>query len=131
MQQWQKENDTPAAHKAARAAGFVSIYHASATIRRKSRPASGTMELNAFRVGQLAFVTSPCEMFSVQGESIKAHSPFPMTFVCGCANEYKGYLPSRSAFEYHCYESCTTFFARGTGEAAAERLVDMLREIAK
>lgn len=129
VQQWQRTNDTAAAHKAAREAGFVSIYHANATIRRKSRPASGTMELNVFRVGQLAFITSPCEMFSAQGEYIKAHSPFPMTFVCGCSNEYKGYLPSRSAFEYNCYESCTTFFARGTGEAAAERLVEMLNSI--
>jgi len=131
VRQWQKENDTAAAHKAARAAGFVSIYHANAAIRRKSRPATGTMELNVFRVGELAFITSPCEMFSAQGEYIKAHSPFPMTFVCGCSNEYKGYLPSRSAFEYNCYESCTTFFARGTGEAMAERLVEMLKEISK
>ena len=129
VRQWQKDNDTAAAHKAAREKGFESIYHANAAIRRKSRPASGTMELNALRVGELAFITSPCEMFSAQGEYIKAHSPFPMTFVCGCANEYKGYLPSQEAFEYRCYESCTTFFARGTGEAMAERLVEMLKSI--
>lgn len=129
VQQWQKTNDTPAAHKMAREHGFVSIYHANATIRRRNRPATGTMELNAFSVGDLAFVTSPCEMFSAQGEYIKANSPFPMTFVCGCANEYKGYLPSLEAFEYHCYEACTTHFARGTGEALAKRFVEMLKQV--
>ena len=49
-----------------------------------------------------------------------------MTFICTNANESHSYIPTREAYEYGCYESYVSYFAKGTAEAVGEKYVEML-----
>lgn len=116
-----------AGNKVARQLGISSVYHANAILARPNRPATTTMEINTLRVGNLAFITAPIEMFAAHGKYIKDNSPFEFTFICTCSNDAKGYIPTIDAYEYGCYESYTSTFAKGVGEALAEKYVEMLK----
>ena len=109
--------------------GISSVYHASAIISRQDRPETGTMELGAVRIGDLAFVTMPYEAFCAHGVYIKENSPFPMTMIFSCTNGGWNYIPTKEAYAYGCYESFTSYFAKGAGEAAAEKLTEMLSRL--
>ena len=110
----------------ARKLGLSSVYQASTILTRPSRPQTAKMEINALTVGGMAFVTTPYEMFSTNCMYIKEHSPFDMTFVVTCANENFWYTPSADAYDYGCYESYVSYFAKGTAESTSEKLVEML-----
>jgi len=87
------------------------------------------LEAYAFSIGDVAFVTAPYEMFSINGAQIKAGSPFDMTFVATCANAANGYIPSYEGFSYPSgtsYGGSRTQYARGTGEEMVERYLLML-----
>ncbi len=77
-------------------------------------------EVQALRVGDLAIVGLPGEIFVELGLAIKAASSAPSTAVVGLANGYLGYVPDRAGYEQGGYE---TWAARssavepGTGEA--------------
>ena len=109
--------------------GISSVYHAGAIIARQSRPETDTMELSAVRVGDLGFVTMPYEAFAAHGTYVKDHSPFPMTMIFSCANAGHNYIPTKQAYDYGCYESYTSYFGKGSGEAAAEKLTEMLNSL--
>lgn len=111
----------------AKTLGFSSIYHAKAVIARTKRAKSGTMELDAVRIGNFAFITAPFEMFASHGVYIKENSPFENTMVFECSNQYQSYIPTAAAYDYGCYESYTSIFAKGAGEAVAEKFVEMLK----
>ena len=115
-----------AGNAVARKLGISSVYHANAILARPNRPATTTMEINAIRVGNLSFITAPIEMFGAHGKHIKDNSPFEFTFICTCSNDAKGYIPTIDAYEYGCYESFTSTFAKGVGEALADKFVEML-----
>ena len=110
----------------AKTLGFSSIYHAKAVIARMTRAQSGSMELDAVRIGNFAFITAPFEMFASHGVYIKSNSPFENTMVFECSNQYQSYIPTAAAYDYGCYESYTSIFAKGAGEAVAEKFVEML-----
>lgn len=109
--------------------GISTVFHAGAIRARKNRPQTQKLELNAVRIGQLAFVTFPYETFGATGVYVKSNSPLPMTLVFSVANEHWSYTPTREAYEFGCYESSISYFAKGTAEACAEKLVDMLRSL--
>lgn len=118
-----------AGHKFAHEHGLASAFHANAIINRLDRPKSKEMELNAVRIGPLAFTTLPYEVFASHGVYIKEHSPFPMTMVFSCTNGAWVYVPTEKAYDFKCYEACISYFVKGTGEIVAEKLVDMLDRI--
>lgn len=109
--------------------GISSVYHAGAIISRQNRAETGTMELSAVRIGDMAFVTMPFESFAAQGMYVKEHSPFPMTMIFSCANAGWNYIPTKQAYDYGCYESFTSYFAKGAGEAVSEKLTEMLNTL--
>ena len=53
-----------------------------------------TIDLHAGRIGELAFVTVPCEIFCHFGLQVKRRSPFPITAVFGVTNGEVGYCPT-------------------------------------
>lgn len=122
---------TEVAREYAVAHGMTSQHHARAITQRVSRPAVGSYELNAVRIGGLAFVTAPYEMFSSSGRYIKDNSPIDMTMVFSCSNMYGAYFPTQAAFEYGCYESWTAYYAPGCAEATAAKFVEMLQGVAQ
>ena len=87
------------------------------------------MELNALSVGDLAFAAAPYEMFCGNGQFIKAHSPFAMTFVLSCCNGYHNYIADDLSFTYNSYEAYGRSFVRGMAEQLAQTLTDMLVQI--
>lgn len=109
--------------------GFRSVYHAQQVTLRASRPEKGTMELNVIKVGGIAFVAAPFEMFSQSGIAIRQASPFAATVICECANEYQGNFATQEAYDYHSYESDINPFAKGCAEAVAEQFIQMLKSL--
>ena len=69
------------------------------------------------------------EAFAAHGVYVKENSPFPMTMIFSCANAGWNYIPTKEAYDYGCYESFTSYFAKGAGEAVSEKLTDMLHSL--
>ena len=55
-------------------------------------------ELQAWRIGDLAFVTAPAEIFTENGTLVKNQSPFDHTFFVGYTNGSIGYVPTVDAY---------------------------------
>ena len=112
--------------------GMLNPYHAESILSRASNPDTiKIMEINAFSVGDVAFATTPYEMFCQNGLAVKEGSPFETTFMISCCNGVNGYIAADSAFEYNSYEVGNRIFVRGTAEAVPEKLVEMLQELKK
>lgn len=109
--------------------GFSSVYHTNAVLRRSKYEATRNMELSAIRIGQLSFVTAPCEMFGSLGMKIKEASPYESTFILTCCNGVNGYIPNAQAFEYGCYETHTSNFVQETGDEMVRKYLSMLSEL--
>ena len=61
-------------------------------------------ELQAWRIGGLAFVTAPAEIFNENGTLVKNQSPFDHTFFVGYTNGSIGYVPTVEAYPEGGYE---------------------------
>jgi len=88
----------------------------------------------AFSVGDIGFAIAPYEMFSQNGNEIKAGSNFGRTFVVTCANGGLGYIPSIGTWDYHTeqypvYEIKNCTFAAGAGEKLSAQYVSMLNKL--
>lgn len=53
-----------------------------------------TLPIHAIRIGDVALVSQPCELFCQFGLDIKRRSPAPITAVVGLADGYGGYCPT-------------------------------------
>lgn len=115
--------------KAAKEAGFASVYEVSAVINRSKYEGLNSMNIRVLALGEVSFIFAPYEMFGSHGMSIKEQSPYDMTFVITCSEGAEGYLPSLLGWEIGTYESHVSRFARGTGEKLVEEFVSMLTEI--
>ncbi len=121
-----KANGLQEGNKLARSYGLSSVYQSRDIRRRAVMPATGELELNAFRIGDMGFVTSTNEVFSTVGIHVRANSPFATTFILTGNHQY---LPCAAAYDYRSYEADTSMFAKGTAEKIADKLVEMLHEI--
>jgi hypothetical protein len=64
----------------------------------KTQQEYDSLEVQVIRIGNVAFVGLPGEMFAEFGMKIKAESPFEHTIVMGLANDSRGYFPTREAY---------------------------------
>jgi len=55
-------------------------------------------EIMAMRLGEVALVAAPLEIFSETGLAIKSDSPAKLTVICSNSNGGVGYLPTRDAY---------------------------------
>ena len=96
-------------------------------------PPTRTLNLQAMRIGSLAMVGIPCEVFAISGLKIADRSPFAHTFTVMLANGWDGYLPPPEQMAMGGY---TTWLARSSClEPEAEpkvvdRVVELLEEVA-
>jgi len=127
--EWNRTGDTLACIEAGKPYGIHSPYHAGALHSKSLLPETRDMELTVISLGDLAFVGAPYEMFDTNGMQIKWGSPYPTTFVCSCANDYVGYIPSAYAYKHGCYEADCTPIAPGTGEDLAMEFIRMLAKM--
>jgi hypothetical protein len=98
-------------------------YYAESVLDLRDRPRTADTELLAFRIGDLALVGLPGEMFVEFGLDIRQRSPFAVTAVVGLCGELAGYMPTKKAFAeggYETWRSGISWTAQGTGEAMVE-----------
>jgi len=79
--------------------------YARETVQLNEYPPQVNVILQAFRVGDLAVCSSPCETFVETGLDIKRLSPFQPTFTIELANGYNGYLPTPAQHQLGGYET--------------------------
>ena len=108
--------------------GFQSKYEASSIITRHNYGETETFSLSAISFGDLAFASTPYEMFDTNGMQVKEGSPFKMTFMCSCSNGSWSYIAADHAYENGGYEVYNCKFVRGTGEAVVDELLKMLNK---
>jgi hypothetical protein len=114
--------------------GVIEVFRA---MRQKLADQQGQTRqtvLQAIAIGDVAVVGVPAEYFTIFGVDIKRRSPFRHTVVAELANDWIGYLPNREAHEFGGYQTWMglhSYAEPGTGERAADAVVDMLKELAQ
>jgi hypothetical protein len=105
--------------------------YAERTLRMADMPASIDVPLQAVRIGDVALVAIPFEVFVDIGLEIKARSPFPGTFVLSLANGAYGYLPTAAQHELGGYETWlgTNRVEVDAASKIVETLLQMLQEL--
>ncbi len=89
-------------------------------------------ELCALRLGEVALVTAPGEIFTETGMEVKQQSPLPQTCFVGYSNGSIGYVPVPSAYPEGGYE--VAFACRVDPEAAGmitATSLELLKEVAR
>ena len=61
---------------------------------RFGKDPTDTLPIHVVRIGDVALVTEPCELFCQFGLDIKSRSPAPITAVVGLTDGYGGYCPT-------------------------------------
>jgi hypothetical protein len=128
---WEKCNDIVATTAFGMQYGIRSPYQANAQVWRANLPEREILPLGAVTMGDWAIAFAPDELFDTISVSTEEASPYAMTMTLGYTNGAKGYIPSAFGFEYTCYESDTTRYAKGAGEAIASAFVENLKEMKK
>src|SRR5256885_1191651 len=79
-------------------AAFAKDWHEGA---RKWNPRKTTYPapLSAMRLGEVALLFHPSELYSYYGLAIQRDSPFPQTLVCGYTDDFVGYIPDPKGYE--------------------------------
>src|SRR3954468_22494325 len=79
-------------------AAFAKDWHEDA---RKWNPRKTTYRapLSAMRLGEVALLFHPAELYSYYGLAIQRDSPFPKTIVGGYCDDFVGYVPDPKAYE--------------------------------
>jgi hypothetical protein len=91
-----------------------------------------TTYIQALRIGDVAIVAVPGELFTSLGIEIKRLSPFRYTYVAGVSNDWIGYIPDEEAYALGGYQLWTglhSYIAKGTGERMVQETVAMLKEL--
>jgi hypothetical protein len=91
------------------------------------------LEVMVIRIGDLAVVGLPGEIFCEFGLSIKRRSPAKHTIIIELANDAAGYFPVRRAFNEggHGATVGTTLYQPGTGERMVESAIRQLNKLFK
>ena len=96
-------------------------------------PGSLPVPVQAIALGDVAFVTIPCEAFSGIGRQIRRGSPFPMTIPAAYSNGYLGYIgTSRDVGDGEYMSAAYRYyrrppFARPAGNAIAAKGLELLQ----
>jgi len=126
---WKETGDRAMCHELCKQAGLHSVYHAESVIDKLVLGKTLSLDLNVVSLGDVAFAVVPYEMYDTNGVQVKTESPFEMTVVATCSNEYRSYIPSAMAFGHGGYSVDRCRFVPGTGERAADKFVTMLKEL--
>ncbi len=88
----------------------MDIYQREIQLLREIKEKKGgnvNVEINVVRIGDLAIVCNPTEMFCRLGLDIKKSSPAKYTMIAEISNGYAGYCPTPEAFDEGGYEILT------------------------
>lgn len=93
-------------------------------------PKTRSLEQQAIRIGDSAFVTFPGELFSEIGLAIKRQSPMEKTYILGVTCGPGGYLPSAAEFREGDYEVNGSAYSPETEAVCVASSVELLQRIA-
>jgi neutral ceramidase len=107
--------------------------YAERTLRMAEMPPRLEIPLQAVRIGDVALIAIPFEVFVEMGLELKAKSPFPNTFVVSLANGSYGYLPTAEHHELGGYETWlgTNRLEVEASDKMLAALLDMAAEVTK
>ena len=105
--------------------------YAARILQMLEMPPRIDVPLHALRIGDLAVVTIPFEVFVEVGLELKSKSPFPDTFVVSLANGAFGYLPTAAHHQLGGYETWlgTNQVEVGAAQKIVDTLLQMLAEL--
>lgn len=83
----------------------LTLVYAERTLRMQEHPEQLKIPLQAFRIGDLAIGTMPCEIFCEIGLDFKKRSPIQPAWLVSIAHGYYGYLPTPRHHELGGYET--------------------------
>jgi len=92
-------------------------------------PAEHETIVQAFRIGDMAIVTLPGEIFVEIGMEVKRRSLFTPTFVAELANDSIGYIPTDQAFDEGSYETLVSHAAKGTADGFVSTALRLLNQL--
>jgi hypothetical protein len=101
--------------------------YAERTLQMAEMPARLDVPLQALRIGDVALLTIPFEVFVEIGLELKARSPVPDTIVVSLANGAYGYLPTVEHHELGGYE--TWLGTNKVETEAAPKIVETLLQM--
>jgi hypothetical protein len=85
--------------------------------------------VSAVRIGAVALVTVPGELFSALGRRIRERSPFPLTYIVGYTDGHVGYLPGVREYEAGGYEALASPLVPDAGDQVVEACVGLLESL--
>ena len=97
-------------------------------------PKQVDVNVQALRIGDLAIVAIPCEVFVEIGLEIKAKSPLKPTFTIELANGYNGYLPTPEQHElggYETWRARSSYLEVDAASKITAKALDLLQELEK
>lgn len=93
--------------------------------------------VSALRLGGLALLFHPAELYSYYGLAIRTGSPFPCTLAIGYCDDFAGYLTDPKAYEQNEYAAVVVPkiltlppYKRETARSFAHRCAELLRSLA-
>lgn len=108
---------------------FVATHSEAYKSKSGTKSKTDTLHLTVLSIGDVSFVSAPCEWHDTCGQIVKNNTPYQMTFVCAYSNGSKSYIPSELAFQNGGYEVSSCHFVSGTGEAIAREHLRLLQEL--
>ena len=107
--------------------------YAREALKLKDYPATVPVTLAALRVGELAILAIPCEVFVEIGLELKRTSPFKPTFTIELANGYNGYLPTEKHHAlggYETWRARSSYLEVGASSRIIREIQALLKELA-
>ena len=112
--------------------GISDVVFARDQIKMAGQTDPFELEIQVFRIGQVAIVAFPGEFFVEYALEIKAQSPAEQTLVVGLANGSVGYVPTSKAFAEGGYEPTSWRFGKldpQAGNMCAAAAIEQLKTL--
>jgi hypothetical protein len=91
-------------------------------------PAALDLPISVVKLGEVAWVHLPVELFASHGCYLQADSPHPITRVIGYTDGYFGYVVDPDAAHHGTYEALITYFDQPTTEELLVAATKLLAE---
>jgi neutral ceramidase len=129
----QAERVTAMSDKEAESLPGLAEAYAVRTLNHVKAADTVDIKIQAVRIGDLAIVTFPFEVFAETGLDLKEKSPFGDTFVMEQANGAQGYLPTPGQHKLGGYETwlTTNRVQLDASEVISRNLLEMLADLKK
>ncbi len=112
----------------------IEEFYARETVLIAKYPDTVRLKLQVLRIGDLAIVGIPCEVFAEIGLAIKARSPLKRTFTVSLANGYNGYLPTPAQHAlggYETWRARSSYLEVKASDEIQKTVFELLEAIAK